>query len=109
MKFSIVIEYNVNNVNDKELNKDIKFEYHKRVYKENGETKEQIYADDVKFERNKISIECKRTKSVDLNNCWKTKRSNFKRCIVSSLFYVYNFYRQPIEIKSIVKIGRAHV
>ena len=102
MKFSIVIEYNVNNVNDKELNKDIKFEYHKRVYKENGETKEQIYADDVKFERNKISIECKRTKSVDLNNCWKTKRSNFNRCIVSSLFYVYNFYRQPIEIKSIV-------
>jgi len=49
MKFSIVIEYNVNNVNDKELNKDIKFEYHKRVYKENGETKEQIYADDVKM------------------------------------------------------------
>ncbi|WP_247913489.1 hypothetical protein [Streptococcus parasanguinis] len=102
MKFSIVIEYNVNNVNDKELNKDIKFEYHKRVYKENGETKEQIYADDVKFEKNKISIECKRTKSIDLNNCWKTKRSNFKRCIVSSLFYVYNFYKQPIEIKSII-------
>ncbi|MFS9049197.1 hypothetical protein QM933_01320 [Streptococcus parasanguinis] len=102
MKLSIVIEYNVKNVNDKELNKNIKFEYYKRVYKENGETKEQIYADDVKFERNKISIECKRTKSIDLNNCWKTKKSNFKRCIVSSLFYVYNFYKQPIEIKSIV-------
>ncbi len=102
MKFNIVIEYNVENVNDKELNKDIEFEYHKRVYKENGETKEQIYSDTVKFRKNKIEIECKRTTAIDLNNCWKTKRSNFKRCIVSSLFYVYNFYRQPIEIKSII-------
>ena len=31
MKFNIVIEYNVENVNDKELNKDIEFEYHKRI------------------------------------------------------------------------------
>ena len=77
MKFNIVIEYNVENVNDKELNKDIEFEYHKRVYKENGETKEQIYSDTVKFRKNKIEIECKRTTAIDLNNCWKTKRSNF--------------------------------
>lgn len=102
MKFSIVIEYNVKNVNDKELNKDIKFEYYKRVYKEDGEKKAQIYSDTVKFRKNKIEIECKRTTVIDFNNCWKTKRSNFKRCIVSSLFYVYNFYRQPIEIKSII-------
>lgn len=102
MRFSIVIEYNVENVNEKELNKDIQFEYHKRVYKEGGEKKEQIYSDTVKFRKNKIKIECKRTTAIDLNNCWKTKRSNFKRCIVSSLFYIYNFYRQPIEIKSII-------
>ena len=101
MKFNIVIEYNVENVNDKELNKDIEFEYHKRIYKEDGEKKAKIYSDAVKFRKNKIEIECKRTTAIDLNNCWKTKRSNFKRCIVSSLFYVYNFYRQPIEIKSI--------
>ena len=102
MKFNIVIEYNVENVNDKELNKDIEFEYHKRIYKEDGEKKAKIYSDAVKFRKNKIEIECKRTTAIDLNNCWKTKRSNFKRCIVSSLFYVYNFYRQPIEIKSII-------
>ena len=102
MKFNIVIEYNVENVNDKELNKDIEFEYHKRIYKEDGEKKAKIYSDTVKFRKNKIKIECKRTTAIDLNNCWKTKRSNFKRCIVSSLFYVYNFYRQPIEIKSII-------
>lgn len=101
MKFNIVIEYNVENVNDKELNKDIEFEYHNRIYKEDGEKKAKIYSDAVKFRKNKIEIECKRTTAIDLNNCWKTKRSNFKRCIVSSLFYVYNFYRQPIEIKSI--------
>lgn len=102
MKFNIVIEYNVENVNDKELNKDIEFEYHNRIYKEDGEKKAKIYSDAVKFRKNKIEIECKRTTAIDLNNCWKTKRSNFKRCIVSSLFYVYNFYRQPIEIKSII-------
>ena len=102
MEIRIIIKYSVENVNDKQLNKNIKFEYHKRVYKEHNEKKEQIYSDDVKFEKNKISIKCKRTKSIDLNNCWKTKRSNFKRCIVSSLFYVYNFYREPINIESII-------
>ena len=102
MKFNIVIEYNVKNVNEKKLNKDIEFEYHKRVYKENGERKTKIYSDTVKFKRNKIKIECKRTTATDLKNCWRTKRSNFKRCIISSLFYVYNFYRQPIKIKSII-------
>ena len=56
MKFNIVIEYNVKNVNEKKLNKDIEFEYHKRVYKENGEKKAKIYSDTVKFRRNKIKI-----------------------------------------------------
>lgn len=102
MKFHIFIEYKVENVNEKELNEDIDFEYHKRVYKENGEKKIQIYSDTVKFRKNKIEIKCKRTTAIDLNNCWKTKKSNFKRCIVSSLFYVYNFYRHKIEIKSII-------
>lgn len=103
MKFEIVIEYNVKNVNDKEkLKMDVVFEYHKRRYKENGEEKEYIHSDDVKFEGNKISITGDRTRKIDLNNCWKTKKSNYKRCILSSLFYVYNFYRQPIEIKSII-------
>lgn len=102
MRVSITIKYNVKNTNNKELNKDIKFEYHKRVYKEDNQKKEEIYSDDIKFERNRILIECNRSKAIDLNNCWKTKRSNFKRCIVSSLFYVYNFYRQPIEIESII-------
>lgn len=109
MKFNIVIEYNVENVNNKKLNKDIEFEYHKRVYKEDSEKedseeKAQIYSDTVKFRKNKIEIEGKRTTLINFNNCWKSKRSNFKRCIVSSLFYVYNFYGQPIEIKSIIII-----
>ena len=102
MRVSITIKYNVKNTNNKELNKDIKFEYHKRVYEEDNQKKEEIYSDDIKFERNRVLIECSRSKAIDLNNCWKTKRSNFKRCIVSSLFYVYNFYRQPIEIESII-------
>ena len=90
MRVSITIKYNVKNTNNKELNKDIKFEYHKRVYEEDNQKKEEIYSDDIKFERNRVLIECSRSKAIDLNNCWKTKRSNFKRCIVSSLFYVYN-------------------
>ena len=62
MEIRIIIKYSVENVNDKQLNKNIKFEYHKRVYKEHNEKKEQIYSDDVKFEKNKISIKFKRTK-----------------------------------------------
>lgn len=78
MKFNIVIEYNVESVNDKKLNKDIEFEYYKRVYKEDGEKKAQIYSDIVKFRKNKIEIECKRTTTIDLNNCWKTKKATLK-------------------------------
>lgn len=78
MKFHIFIEYKVENVNEKELNEDIDFEYHKRVYKENGEKKIQIYSDTVKFRKNKIEIKCKRTTAIDLNNCWKTKKATLK-------------------------------
>ena len=102
MEFSIVIDYNIKEIDDKELDEEIQFEYYKRVYREGNEKKERVYHDVVKFFKKKILIEGKRTAIIDLDNCWKTKKSNYKRCILSSLFYAYNFYGQPIEIKSII-------
>lgn len=102
MKFSIFIDYKIIEYSDKKINKTIKYEYHKHIdHYENGSLEKKIFCDTVEFTENRIIITGNRSKSIDLNNCWRTKKSNYKRCILSSLFYIYNFYKRPIKIESI--------
>ncbi|HFU4500809.1 TPA: hypothetical protein ACGPA6_001408 [Streptococcus suis] len=92
MKYEIVIDFIV----DSEIKfiDTIQYEYYKAS---NG----QIYYDEVQFEEGRISIRGNRTQAIDLENCWKSTKSNYKRCMLSSIFYVYNVYKQPIKIQSI--------
>lgn len=98
MKFEVVIDYSVDSTETVvPLEKEIKYEYYKYI----KDKKEKIYYDTVYFKDNKIVIEGKRNKAINIENCWRSKKSNFKRCVLSSLFYIYNYYKKPIDIISI--------
>lgn len=97
-KFRIVIDYNIES--DEELNKEFKYEYYGTVCKDDPQ-KSKIYSDVINITKNQIQITGDRRGKIDFENCWKTKKSNYRRCILSSLFYVYNFFKKQIKIKSI--------
>ena len=98
MKFEVVIDYSVDSTETVvPLEKEIKYEYYKYV----KDKKEKIYYDTIYFKDNKIVIEGKRNNAINIENCWRSKKSNFKRCVLSSLFYIYNYYKKPIDIISI--------
>ncbi|HFI2471926.1 TPA: hypothetical protein ACGO11_000240 [Streptococcus suis] len=92
MKYEITIDFIVDS--EITLCDTIRFEYYKA---KNG----KIYWDEVQFDEGRITIRGDRTRAIDLENCWKTSKSNYKRCMLSSIFYVYNVYKQPIKIQSI--------
>ncbi|MBZ2105682.1 hypothetical protein [Streptococcus mitis] len=96
MKFKIIINYNVDS--DLELNKELEYEYYRHIVSEENSN---MHCDTVQLRRNKITIKGTRIKSIDIENCWKTPRSNYRRCILSSLFYIYNYFNKPIDITSI--------
>lgn len=93
MEFCITIDFSVDS--DVVLDKRICYEYFF------DGRRQRLRSDKVIFEKNKITIKGTRATSIDLENCWKSKRSNYKRCILSSLFYLYNFHKKPIEIQAI--------
>lgn len=88
MKYEITIDFVVDS--EITLCDTIRFEYYKA---KNG----KIYWDEVQFDEGRITIRGDRTRAIDLENCWKTSKSNYKRCMLSSIFYVYNVYKQPIR------------
>lgn len=101
MKFKIVIDYSVKSEEKViPLEKKIEYEYYKKI-KDKEEKKEEILCDIVNFENNKIVIEGSRVKSIKIKDCWRSKKNNYRRCILSSLFYLYNYYKIPIHIESI--------
>ena len=91
MNFEVLIKYNVDS--NEVLEKEFNFEYYKHVNNNNEEKKEEILSDTVVFTKNQIVIKGSRTNPIDIKNCWRTKRSNYRRCILSSLFYLYNYYK----------------
>ncbi len=101
MEFKIIIDYSVNSEEKViPLEKKIEYEYHRKVI-DKEEKKEEIICDIVNFENNKIVIEGSRVKPIKIKDCWRSKKSNYRRCILSSLFYLYNYYKIPIHIESI--------
>ena len=101
MEFKIVIDYSVNSEEKViPLEKKIEYEYYRKVI-DKEEKKEEIICDIVNFENNKIVIEGSRVKPIKIKDCWRSKKSNYRRCILSSLFYLYNYYKIPIHIESI--------
>ena len=101
MEFKIIIDYSVNSEEKViPLEKKIEYEYHRKVI-DKEEKKEEIICDIVNFENNKIVIEGNRVKPIKIKDCWRSKKSNYRRCILSSLFYLYNYYKIPIHIESI--------
>lgn len=99
MNFEVIIKYNVDS--NEVLEKEFNFEYYKHVNNNNEDKKEGILSDTVVFTKNQIVIKGSRTNPIDIKNCWRTKRSNYRRCILSSLFYLYNYYKNSIKIESI--------
>ena len=99
MNFEVLIKYNVDS--NEVLEKEFNFEYFKLVNNNNEDKKEEILSDTVVFTKNQIVIKGSRIIPIDLQNCWRTKRSNYRRCILSSLFYLYNYYKKAIDIESI--------
>ena len=99
MNFEVIIKYNVDS--NEVLEKEFNFEYYKHVNNNNEDKKEEILSDTVVFTKNQIVIKGSRISPIDIKNCWRTKRSNYRRCILSSLFYLYNYYKKSIEIESI--------
>lgn len=99
MNFEVLIKYNVDS--SEVLEKEFNFEYYKYVNNNNEDKKEEILSDTVVFTKNQIVIKGSRTNPIDIKSCWRTKRSNYRRCILSSLFYLYNYYKNSIKIESI--------
>ena len=102
--FEIVITYKVSS--KQVLDKQIDFEYYQYF--------DTIRKDPVKFRpgasigEQQIIIEGSRSSPINIDTCWKSKRSNYKKCIVSSLLYAYNFYKERIVINSIeMKVGNS--
>ena len=92
MDFAITIKYKVDS--KETINKEISYEY----YKKDG----KMHCDHVKFTNSTIKIRGSRYDDITLHNCMQTKRSNFKYCILSSLFYIYNYFGEKIDVESIV-------
>ena len=92
MHFVITIKYKVNS--KKTINKKISYEYDKKG--------EKMYCDSVEFTNSTIKIRGSRSKDISLHNCMQTKRSHYKYCLLSSLFYIYNFFGEKIDVESIV-------
>ena len=99
MNFEVIIKYNVDS--SEVLEKEFSFEYYKHVNNTKEDKKEEILSDTVVFTKNQIVIKGSRINPIDIKNCWRTKRSNYRRCILSSLFYLYNYYKKSIKIESI--------
>lgn len=96
MKFWITVNYKVNSV--KTINKELFFEYYK--------SEDKNYCDHVKITNDQIVIFGERNKDFKLRMCFNSKKSNYKRCLVSSLFYLYNYFGEKIEIESIEAKGK---
>ena len=97
MKFNIIIDFNIDS--SKDIKETIEYEYYKKQYKTEDKDS-QIFCDIIEFTKDKILITGNRTK-IDIENCWKTRNSNYRRCILSSLFYLYNYFKKEIHITSI--------
>lgn len=92
MNFVITIKYKV--ASKKTINKTITYEYDKKEGK--------LLYDRVEFTNSTIKIRGSRTNDISLHNCMQTKRSNYKYCLLSSLFYIYNYFGEKIDVESIV-------
>lgn len=92
MNFVITIKYKVDS--KKTINKKISYEYYKK--------EEKIHYDRVEFTDSTIKIRGSRYNDISLHNCMQTKRSNYKHCLLSSLFYIYNYFGKKIDVESIV-------
>lgn len=99
MHFEVIIKYNVDS--SEVLEKEFNFEYYKYINNNNEDKQEEILSDTVVFTKNQIVIKGSRINPIDIKNCWRTKRSNYRRCILSSLFYLYNYYKKAINLESI--------
>lgn len=97
MEFNIIIDFNIDS--SKDIKETIKYEYYKKQYKTKDKDY-QIFCDIIEFTKDKIVITGNRTK-IDIENCWKTRNSTYRRCILSSLFYLYNYFKKEIQINSI--------
>lgn len=97
MEFNIIIDFNIDS--SKDIKEIIEYEYYKKQYKTEAKDS-QIFCDIIEFTKDKIVITGNRTK-IDIENCWKTRNSNYRRCILSSLFYLYNYFKKEIQITSI--------
>ncbi len=91
MEFKINISFQVDSQDV--LQEELQFEYYRGK-------KGKISTDTISITDREITITGNRSRPIDIVECWKTKRSNYKRCILSSMFYVYNFYMKPVEITS---------
>lgn len=97
MEFNIIIDFNIDS--SKDIKETIEYEYYKKQYKTEDKDP-RIFCDIIEFTKDKIVIKGNRTK-IDIENCWKTRNSNYRRCILSSLFYLYNYFKKEIQINSI--------
>ncbi|WP_444283053.1 hypothetical protein [Granulicatella adiacens] len=99
MIFTITLNYKVNSC--KRIDKSLKYEYHKN--------KNKFFYDSVEIKNNYIKITGSRSEEISedktLDKTFKTllssKKSNFRHCILSSLFYLYNYFGKKIKINSI--------
>ena len=96
MKFWITVNFKVDSNNA--INKTLFFKYKKGTKKD--------YFDIARITNNKIVIEGSRYDDFSLSKCLRTKKSNYKRCLISSLFYIYNYFGEKIEIESITLTGK---
>lgn len=95
MLFTIKLNYEVNS--RKKIGKSFNYEYHKN--------KNKIFYDSVEIKNNYIEIKGSRSEEISEDKTFKTflssKKSNFRHCILSSLFYLYNYFGKKIKINSI--------
>lgn len=92
MKFEITIEYSSNG-NDY-FNKEIEYEYY-------TDKKGKIFSDTIIYLKNKILITGERKSKIDIENCWSSTKSNYRRAIITSLLYLYNVVQESITINKI--------
>ena len=95
MLFTITLNYKVNS--RKRIDKSLKYEYHKN--------KNKVFYDSVEIKNNYIKITGSRSEEITDDKTFKTflssKKSNFRHCLLSSLFYLYNYFGKKIKINSI--------
>lgn len=93
MNFTIVAKYKVES--DKAIDKYLKYEYYEKDNRK--------YHDNVYLKENEIVIQGSRLKDFEPKDMI-SKRSNYKHCLLASIFYLYNYFEKKIEIESIVYI-----